>query len=168
MTAKDIRKNFAASVDGRGYVGQVDEFNPPKLVKKAEEYRAGGMNAPVKLNLGMEAMDCDLTLKQFSKDVIALYGLSEGQFTPVTLREVLESYDGTVTTVIHTMRGTVTEMDMGTAKAGEPGTLKASFNLNYYKLQHGGTVIQEIDIPNMVHIVNGVDQLAKQREALGM
>ncbi len=29
-------------------------------------------------------------------------------------------------------------------------------------------VIHEIDIPNMIHIVNGVDQMAKQRAALGM
>lgn len=167
MSAKDIRKNFAASVDGKGYIGQVDEFTPPKLTRKTEEYRAGGMNAPIKIGMGQEAMDCDITLKQYSRDILSLFGLAEGQAVPVTLREVLESSDGTTTTVIHTMRGTVTEMDQGSAKAGEPGTLKASLNLSYYKLQHGGVVVQEIDIPNMVHIVNGFDVLQKQREALG-
>lgn len=168
MTARDVRKNFNLHIDGRGYAGQVDEVTPPKLTKKTEEFRGGGMNAPVKLGMGQEAMDADFTLIQFSRDVLSLYGVAEGQFVPFTLREALESYDGTTTPVTHVMRGTITEIDQGAAKAGEKTQLKVSMNLNYYKLVHGDVVVQEIDIINMVHIVNGVDVLADQRAALGM
>lgn len=168
MAASDVRKNLNLFVDGRGFAGQIEEFNPPKLSLKTEEFRGGGMNAPIKLNMGTEAMDCDFTLLQYSKDVLALFGLAQGSTVPLVAREALESLDGTVTPVIHTMRGIITEVDPGTSKGGEKQVLKFMLNLNYYKLQHGSTVVQEIDIQNMVHLVNGVDQLAAQRSALGI
>lgn len=168
MAYEDIRKNFSMRVDGRGYVGQVDEFNPPKLAKKTDEYRAGGMNAPVKIGLGMEAMDVDWSMKKFDVNLLGMFGLAEGNYKAVTLNEVLESHDGTTTAVVHTMRGTFIEIDPGSAKAADPGTTKFTMNLVYYKLQHGSTVVQEIDIINMIHMVNGVDQLAAQRTALAI
>lgn len=166
--ASDVRKNSSLFVDGRGYAGNVEELNPPKLSLKTEDFRAGGMNGTVKLGMGMEAMDADFSLKQYSRDVLAHFGLAAGQTLPLTIREALVSLDGTTTAVVHTMRGTVTEMDQGTLKPGESAALKVSLNLSYYKLQHGSTVVQEIDVVNMVHIVNGVDQLAELRAALGI
>jgi P2 family phage contractile tail tube protein len=166
--ASDIRKNFNLFADGRGYAGQVDEVNAPKLTEKNEEFRAGGMNAPLKIRMGMEALDADFSLHKYDRDVLALFGIVAGQDTQFTLREALESYDDTVTPVAHYMRGRITEIDPGTSKAGEMAQLKCSLSLSYYKLEHGGRVIHEIDIPNMIHIVNGVDQMAKQRAALGM
>lgn len=168
MTARDVRKNFNLFIDGRGYAGQCDEVTPPKLTLKTEEFRGGGMNAPIKLGMGQEAMDADFTMIAFDRDVLSYYGVAEGAFVPFTLRESLESYDGTTTPVTHVMRGKILEIDMGSVKAGEKPMLKASMNLNYYKLMHGDVVVQEIDIINMIHFVNGVDMLAAQRAALGM
>ncbi|WOH61896.1 phage major tail tube protein [Bradyrhizobium sp. BWC-3-1] len=168
MTARDVRKNFNLFVDGQGYAGQVNSVTPPKLTKKTEEFRGGGMNMPVKLGMGMEAMDADFSMIQFSKDVLSLFGLAEGQFVPLTLRENLESYDGTETPVTHVLRGQITEIDQGTVEAGTKPEIKVSMNLNYYRLQHGDTVVQEIDVINMIHIVDGVDVMATQRANLGM
>jgi P2 family phage contractile tail tube protein len=168
MAARDVRKNFTVSVDGRGYAGDVDELNAPKLTIKTEDFRAGGMNAPIQLNMGMEMMDADFTLKSYDADVLALFGVAEGNDVPFTAREVLESADGTVTAVIHTMFGIIKEVDAGSSKAGEVGSLKITMNLRYYKLEHGDRTIHEIDVPNMIHIVDGSDVLAEQRAALGL
>lgn len=168
MAARFVRKNFTISVDGRGYAGDVDEFNAPKLAVKTEEFRAGGMDAPIKLDMGKEAMDADFSLKSYDPDVLSYFGVAEGNDTPFTAREVLESADGTTTSVVHTMFGKVIEMDGGTSKAGEMVVQKITMSLRYYKLEHGGRVVQEIDIANMIHIVDGVDTLANQRAALGL
>lgn len=168
MAASDVRKNLNLFVDGRGFAGQIEEFNAPKLALKLEEFRAGGMNAPIDLDMGQEKMECDFSLVQYSKDVLALFGLAPGSTVPLVAREALESFDGTVTAVVHTMRGRITEVDPGTSKAGDKPSLKFALSLTYYKLQHGSTVVQEIDVPNMIHIVNGVDRLAAQRAALGI
>jgi hydroxymethylglutaryl-CoA reductase len=36
--------------------------------------------------------------------------------------------------------------------------------LRYYKLTHGGDVVHEIDIPNMVRTIGGVDQLSAAKK----
>lgn len=168
MAARDVRKNFNAFVDGRGYAGQVDEFNPPKLALKTEEFRAGGMDAAIDVNMGMEKLTADFSLKAYDLNVLALWGMAEGQEVPFTLREGLESFDGTVKSVVHHMTGKITELDPGTSKAGEMPVLKATLSLTYYKLVHDGVTVHEIDVPNMVRVVNGVDQLASMRAALAI
>lgn len=168
MAASDVRKNLNLFVDGKGFAGQIEEFNPPKLAIKVEEFRGGGMDSSIDLKMGLEKMECDFSLIQYSKDVLALFGLAAGNTVPLVAREALESFDGTVTPVVHTMRGRIREVDPGTSKSGEKTTLKFTMSLTYYKLQHGSTVVQEIDVQNMIHFVNGVDQLAAQRAALGI
>lgn len=168
MAARDIRKNFNMFVDGRGYAGQVEEFNPPKLTLQTEEFRAGGMDVPIDLTMGMEKMTADWSMKTYDRDVLSLFGVKEGSIIPVTVREALESFDGTVTTVVRNLRGKITELDEGTSKPGEAAVLKITMSLVYYKMTHGGRVVHEIDAENMVRIINGVDQLSAIRSALGM
>ena len=66
------------------------------------------------------------------------------------------------------MRGKVKEIDRGETKTGEKPSIKISLALSYYKLTHGSTVVQEIDVVNMIARQNGVDMLAGMRSALGI
>ena len=168
MAARDVRKNINLFVDGRGYAGQIEEFNPPKLAITTEEFRGGGMDAPIELTMGMEKLECDFGLIAYDVEVLKLFGVAEGSLVSFVAREALESFDGTVTPVVHTMRGKIRELDPGTSKAGDKPSLKVSMALTYYKLQHGTTTVLEVDVENMVRVVNGVDQLASQRAALGL
>ena len=168
MAARDVRKNLNLFVDGRGYAGQIDEFNAPKLTLQTEEFRAGGMDVPIDVTMGMEKLVTDFALKAYDRNVLALFGVAEGAEVPFVAREALESFDGTVTAVVHTMRGKITEIDPGTSKPGELPTLKITMSLTYYKLQHGDTVVHEIDAQNMVRVINGVDALANIRAALSI
>ena len=52
-----VLKNMNLFVDGRGYAGRVDEIELPKLTLKTEEHRAGGMDVPVLIDLGMDKME---------------------------------------------------------------------------------------------------------------
>lgn len=168
MAARDVSKNINLFVDGRGYAGQVEEVNPPKLTQKTEEFRGGGMNAPIEITLGMEKLEADFTLVSYDRDVLALFGVTEGNTVPFIVREALESFDGTITAVVHTMRGKIKEIDPGARKPGDVPKLKVSLALSYYKLQHGGTAVHEIDVENMIQVINGTDALAAVRSALGM
>lgn len=168
MAASDVRKNLNLFVDGRGYAGEIEDFNAPKLTQTTEDWRGGGMNGPIKLTTGHEALDTDFQLIKYSADVLSLWNVREGQRIPFIAREALESVDGTITQVVHTMRGKITEIDPGTSKPGEIPRLKVTMNLVYYKLMHGNRVVQEIDVENMVQIIDGVDTLAAMRSALGM
>lgn len=168
MAARDVLKNLTLWVDGRGMAGQIQDVNPPKLVQQLEEFRGGGMIAPVAVTVGMERMTSDFSLISYDPDVLALFGVVEGSSTSLTIRGALESFDGTVTPILMTMRGKVTEQDPGNWKPGTVPYLKTMMELNYYKLQHGGTKVTEIDVENMIASINGTDTLAAMRTALGL
>ncbi|MCU4481359.1 phage major tail tube protein [Acinetobacter ursingii] len=166
--AKDIRKNFNIFVDGKGHAGKTDECNPPELELETEEYRAGGMDAPIDITVGMKKLTADFTLNSHDRDVLSLFGVREGKSTAFTIREAMESFDGTVTAVEHQMRGKIIKIAQGTSKPGEPPKDKYDLSLTYYKQTIGGQIVHEVDVINMVRIINGVDVLQDIRSALGM
>ncbi len=164
----DVLKNMSLFVNTRGYAGNVEELTLPKLTLKTEEFRNGGMDAPLEVELGMEKLECEFTLTRFDREALKLFGVLDGQAIPFTVRGAVVSDDGTTIPVVVNLQGFVRELDFGSWKAGDKATLKFMCALRYYKLTHSGEVIHEIDIPNMVRVVNGVDQLAAQRAALGI
>lgn len=161
-----ILKNFNAFVDGRGYAGRVDEVTVPKLSLKMEEHRAGGMDAPVEIDLGMEKLESELTFAEYDKELFRLFGLTDGKVVGITLRGAIQGGGETEAVVIN-LRGQLKELDAGSWKAGDKATLKCSVALNYYKLIIGAEEIMEIDVENMIRVVNGIDQLAAIRKAIG-
>jgi uncharacterized protein len=164
----NILKNMNLFVDGRGMAGNIEEITLPKLTTKTEEFRNGGMDAPVEIEMGMEKLEMDATLTRFDKEILKMYGLAPGNMKPLTIRGSLSSEDGNEIPVIINTRGMIKEVDAGSWKAGDKATLKISIALRYYKLIVNGEVIHEIDVPNMIRIIGGVDQLATQRANLGL
>ncbi|MGA0506646.1 phage major tail tube protein, partial [Escherichia coli] len=75
---------------------KTDECNPPELELETEEYRAGGMDAPIDITVGMKKLTADFTLNSHDRDVLSLFGVREGKSTAFTIREAMESFDGTV------------------------------------------------------------------------
>jgi P2 family phage contractile tail tube protein len=65
------------------------------------------------------------------------------------------------------MTGTVTAIEHGAWKSGDKATLKLTVSLTYYQYKQNNVPLHEIDIPNFKRVINGVDQLAAQRAALG-
>lgn len=164
----DVLKNMSLFVDGRGYAGNVDELTLPKLTLKTEEFRNGGMDAPMEVEMGMEKLECEFTLTKFDREALKLFGVLGGNPILLTVRGAVVSDDGDTTPIVVNLRGFVRELDFGNWKAGDKATLKFMMALRYYKLKHGRSVIHEIDVQNMVRKIDGDDQLEAQREALGM
>jgi P2 family phage contractile tail tube protein len=126
------------------------------------------MNAPIAVSMGMEKLECEFTLGSYSPDILVAWEVREGSNIGVTLREVLEDYDGTQRGATHVMRGKIIEIDNGTLKAGDKASMKVKMALKYYKATHNGVTKQEIDVENMVQIAGGVDALATTRGILGI
>lgn len=162
-----ILKNFNLFIDGRGYAGKVEEVNLPKLNIKTEEFRAGGMDSPVFIDMGVEKLESSFTLLEYDKDVLKQFGLVSGNAAQVTLRGAIQD-DTTVSSVIVKLRGMYTEMDMGKISAGEKGTLQCTLACRYYSLEIGGEKLIEIDIDNMTRVIGGQDKLIDIRKALGI
>lgn len=168
MAADNILKSWALFVDGRGYVGNTEQFAPPELKLKGEDFRAGGMDVPISIDMGMEKLTVTFTLTKRCGDMLKLFGGVKGADVALVARGGLESLDGTVTPMAHTMRGKVMGIKSGELKAGESPKDEYTVDLTYYKYEQGGDAVHEIDVLGMIRIVGGVDQLAEHREACGI
>jgi P2 family phage contractile tail tube protein len=168
MAARDVLKNFNLFVDGRGYAGQVQDYTPPDLTAMTEDFRAGGMDGPIAIPLGIEALTASFSLLAYDADTIAQWGVSVGGVVPLTIRGALESYDGSVKPVVHLMRGRITSLSRGTWTPGAIAPLTVTMRPDFYSETIDGVVISVIDLENMIRIIGGVDQLASQRAALGI
>lgn len=162
-------KNFVLFMDGVSYLGEVPEVTLPKLTRKMEDYRSGGMNAPVKLDFGMEAMEMDWTAAGFIKDLLKQWGVPRHDAVLLRFAGALQADDSeSINALEVVVRGRHSEIDYGNAKAGEGTAIKVKSAISYYKLTMDGETLIEIDAVNMVEVVGGVDRLAEVRAALGI
>jgi P2 family phage contractile tail tube protein len=168
MLTRDVLKNFNLFVDGRGYAGQVESFTPPVLTRMTEDFRPGGLNTPVEIEMGMEKLEASFSIVKYDADILKNFGLTQGNTVPLVARGALESYDQSVKPVVINMRGRIKSIDFGEWKSGALTPIKVTMNLEYYKQDIDSVTVFEFDIPNMIQIVNGVDLLAATRAAIAL
>lgn len=162
-------KNFNLFADGESYAGVATEVVLPKLTRKMEEMRAGGMNGPVDADLGLEKLELEWTCGGYVRQVYEQFGIGRADGVLLRFAGAYQRDDtGDVTAVEVTVRGRHSEIDPGTAKAGDDSPLKVKSTLSYYKLTENGLTVIEIDLLNMVEIVGGEDRMAEQRKAIGL
>jgi P2 family phage contractile tail tube protein len=164
-------KNLNLFNDGNNHLGVVQSVTLPKLTRKTEAYRGGGMNGSVNTDLGMDdgALDTSFVCGGLVRQNIQSYGASKAgehlyRFTAAVQRDDT----GDVDAVEIVLRGRIKEIDRGEWKPGETSTETVSLAVSYYKESVNGEVDAEIDLVNMVETINGVDALAAQRRALGL
>jgi len=160
--------NMNLFADGISFQGDVPSLTLPKRTLKTEEHRAGGMDLPVELDMGMEKQEAGFTTTGVRRESLKLFGLADGTAFNGVFRGAFKGLKGKVTPVIVTLRGMLKEVDMGDWKAGDKAEIKHNVALTYYKLEVDGRLIYEIDALGMKRVINGVDQLAAQRSALGL
>ncbi len=182
MPIGKVLKNFNLLINGGPYAGRVEELTLPKLTLKTEEFRGGGMDMPIEIDMGMEKMECDFTLIDYDTEVLKFFGLapdgfsatSNGNRTPepgtVTLNFMGVEQDqtnGQVNSIKIVVDGIWKEVDMGPWKAGEKATMKVQVACRYYEYIANKETIIKIDIDNMIRQIGNDDQLQKIREGLG-
>ena len=108
------------------------------------------------------------SLGGFSAEVMAQMGGSINGKT-VRVQGALQRDDrDEYVELVAEMRGRITEADAGTAKQADNGEHKFTMPLTYYRLVVDGKEVIEIDILGGKCVINGKDQYANMRKALGV
>lgn len=162
---KDVMRNVAAFVDGRNHAGQFNKVTLPEISVQTEEFRAGGMDAPTEMDMGMAAMRVTLEAENVVVDVKKLMGRPD---IPLTLRGALMSSDGEVRGATAELTGRFITDNGGDWEPGSKATNTFTFAANTYVLRVAGEEVYEIDVERMVRKIGGVDQLAGIRDVLGI
>lgn len=162
-------KNFnlfiaKAGSEQASFAGLITELTLPKLSIKTEEFRAGGMDASIPIEVGMESLSCDFSLAEYNESALNLFGFFDYE-TSLTFRGAFDDGKLPQATIVK-LNGVLKEVDFGSWKTGSLVTLKASFLATYYQLSINNKNTIEIDIPNMVRKINGNDQLAGWKSIL--
>lgn len=163
-----IFKDFTLFLDTGKQVGMVSSYKPPSLKVVEESVRLAGMDAPIQVDMGMEPLTTEFVIN-VNRDVYARFGLITGAKTSLTLRGSTQDTNGLISPMIHKMRGNIRSVEQSEWKTGSLVTMTVMMSLTYFEVSHGiglPPVIQ-IDLDNYIRVINGVDQLAATRVAIG-
>lgn len=163
-----VRKYQGLYADGKDKVGSLLEYTPPVAEILTEEYRAGGMDMPISMDMGMAAMESGFTIGE-DKDILSLFGIKvNGGVIPFFILSHLENdVTGEERSVVEEIRAKVVKIDNGTKTPGSVTPTSVTLKPQYYRYESDGTTIHEFDPINMVRTINGVDQLATARSSIG-
>lgn len=162
-------KNFMLFVDGIGYAGKIKTVTTSKLTRKMEEYQGGTMIGPVKLDVGMEAMEIAFTAGGFAYEVLSGFGARGVDDIAMRFAGAMQRDDTKEVIPVEIFtRGRYSEIDFGDQTAGALNETKVTAPISYLKIAINGIVRIEIDFVNMVERVNGTDLMAAVRTALGI
>jgi len=164
----EVLSNCAAFIDGVSFAGEVPTLTLPKLTKKTDDYQGGGMSAPIEMGMGLEKLEAAFTTNGVRRESLKYFGLADQTACNAVFRAAYRGLKGAVKAVTVTLRGAVKEVDMGDWKPGDKAEIKHAMSVTYYKLEIDGRVMYEIDPLNMIQVIDGVDQLAAERTALGL
>lgn len=165
MALPKFIRNFNLFADGRSYMGRATLVKLPALKIMTEAHRGAGMDAPVGIDMGMEGMTAEYTIAEWSPDLIAMLGTQQRFVARPAAQDEL---GGEAVAYIVSMGGLITAPEFDDVKPGANSNLKITQDIRTYKLEADNRVLVDIDIPNGKRLVNGVDQLAGLRRAMGV
>lgn len=164
-------KNLMLFNDANSYVGKVNSVTLPPLGRKMEAYRGGGMNGPVKADLGFSDDGIQFEWKTGGLDLISLrqFGATSASAFGLRFNGAYQRDDTSeVSSVQVVVRGRHETIDLGEATPGEDTEHTITTTCSYYRLTIDNRDVIEIDLLNFIEKVDGVDMLAAQRRAIGL
>ena len=153
---------------GISFSGDVPSVTLPKITVKTDSFRGGGMGGEIEMDMGLEKLEASFVTTGVRREAMKYYGLADQTACNAVFRGAFKGLAGKVTPVIATLRGLLKELDMGDWKPGDKAENKYAIALQYYKLEIDNRVMYEIDMVNCVRVIDGVDQMADVRNALGL
>lgn len=158
-------RNFNAFVDGVSYFGLAVEGKLPDPKINTQAYRGAGMEGPVGVDMGLEAMTTELTFHEWSPAILTQLGrVGRLVLRPAAMGE--DSFEADA--IIATIGGLFRAAEFGGLKPGEAASLKLTCDVRQFRLEHNDLVVFDIDLEAGKRVVGGVDQTASLRRAMGI
>ena len=158
-------KGMSLYLDGENFIGRVEDVKLPDLNIKTDEYKAGGMDAPVDIEMGMEKLDLQFTLAEFTPSVIKQLGALTAD-RQLVLRAALQRQGEAPVGMSVRVQGALKMIGRDNLKQGEKAGMQCTVNCNSYIETQGSEELVNIDILNYKRAIGGVDQLAGMRALL--
>ncbi|UTV26377.1 phage major tail tube protein [Photobacterium atrarenae] len=168
MAADNLLSKWAIWVDGIGKAGNGKEYNPPVLEVLTKDFKAGDMDMPVPVDVGMAPMETSFALFGVDVTVLPLFGLQKGKKNAISVRSTYTDLAGNTYDLVEVLRGMITKIERDGQDTGDQSekAMKVTMKLDYYKVTRSGLVLIEIDPINRVRKLGGIDALEGIRALL--
>jgi P2 family phage contractile tail tube protein len=159
-------KNFNAFVDGISYFGLTTAAAMPEIAVATSDYRGGGMDQPVAIDMGLEAMTAELTFAEFRPEIYAMIGTRQLLVLRAAMQAQADVTDADA--LVLTMRGKISKLAGSELGAGNDVTKTITMSLDRYRVEIAGATLVDIDVEAGRRIIGGVDQTAAARRSMGL
>lgn len=167
LQAKRI-KAFNPIVNHKKANGLTTEFTGLVLKRKMEEYRADTMSAPVDVDQGLEKMTSTITFEGADLQMLENFGVCLNSSFHLRVMASAESETCDFSSYEYVIEGRVSEVNQEALKSGEASKTTYELTLHRYSLSVDNVERVHIEPMEAIERYNGVDTLAKRREALGL
>ncbi|MGE5509924.1 MAG: phage major tail tube protein [Bacteroidota bacterium] len=165
----NILRYYAVYLNGVGYMGEASEVKLPDLKMKSEEFRGGGMDMGVYVDLGMDPLQAEFKMFSYDPDVLARFGrYGLAQSTPLTFRAHLMGQGGQVATLKINMDVRLCEVTRDNWKAGSKTEVNYKCWVDFYEEFHNERRVLLFDPLNFHRTIDGVDMMSSARLSLGL
>lgn len=162
-----LLKGFRIYIDGYDTGASASSITLPKITQKIEEISLGSFVLPV--NMGLDMLEAEVELLEQDKNTLMQWGLlnnSTGQL--ITFRGYQEDNTGASNDIRVDMRGIYKEYDLGQWNKGETGKIKYTLSLTQFTYTIDTVPYIVIEPLTNTFIIGGINQLTKQKQALGI
>lgn len=164
-----VLKNGNLFGNGDNWMGVFKECSLPNIGHEMEDYRGGGMIGPIKIDMGLKAIEFEWTLGGILAPAVKQIGAVTHDANMLRFFGAYQSdADAAVSASEVLMRGRHEELDRGSQKPGEAGEHKFKSVCSYYQEWLDGEELILIDLARSIYVVGGVDRYAEIRQALGL
>jgi P2 family phage contractile tail tube protein len=158
-------RDFNAFLDGFGYLGIAQKATLPNPKIATTDFRGAGMEMPAAVDMGLEAMTADVTFAEYVPRLFDLLGTR----ISMTLRPGERSETGESRPYVFTMDGLITAPSFDGLQSGKESMMKVEMAVDRLRVSVDGVAKWDLsNRPGAPRVVNGVDQLAGLRQAMGM
>lgn len=158
-------RNFNAFIDGVGYFGRAEQATLPSLELNTEEHRGAGMDAAIEIDMGMTAMTAEIGFVEWSPELYTHFG---NKPRLVLRPAAMGESDDQVDEKIYTIGGLWKTVGHDQMQPGQNTMIKLTCAVRYYRVEHNGEELVEIDVENGVRRIGGTDQMRNLRQAMGI
>lgn len=158
-------RNFNAFLDGVTYFGLVTEGTMPDLSMVTADYRGGGMDSAIKIDMGMEPMEAELKFGEHRPELLSMFGTRQR----IVLRAGAMGEDNfEADSLVYTLRGRFTRRSQDAFSGGNDVMMIMGIAVDQFRLEHNSQIVSDIDVEAGKRVIGGTDQLAAMRVAMGL
>ena len=151
------------------YAGRVSSIKLPEIKVKLESYRAGGMDFELSFDQGLERLECEFTLIEFSAAVRRSVAIHKDHNTVLIFKGSIgnDTAAGATQPAQAYIRGLIHTDSPSEWSPGKKTEDNYKVEVRTYELKINGKEIYFIDHKLMIRRINGVDYLKSQRSDIG-